>query len=37
METLHFAHISDTHLTCGGSSPFMQRVAREVRDPWDNL
>lgn len=37
METLHFAHISDTHLTCQGSSPFMQRVAREVRDPWDNL
>lgn len=37
METLHFAHISDTHLTCGGSSPFVQRVAREVRDPWDNL
>ena len=37
MEILHFAHISDTHLTCGGSSPFMQRVAREVRDLWDNL
>ena len=37
METLRFAHISDTHLTGPGSSPFLQQVAREVRDPWENL
>lgn len=37
MDALHFAHISDTHLVCSGSSEFMHQVKREVRDPKDTL
>lgn len=37
METLRFAHISDTHVVCSGSSEFMFQVRREVRDPKDTL
>ena len=32
-----FAHISDTHLDCPGSSDFIKRLHREVRDPLENL
>lgn len=32
-----FAHISDTHLDCPGSSDFLKRLHREVRDPLENL
>ena len=37
MRPLRFAHISDTHLVCAGSSEWMFQVQREVRDPRRNL
>lgn len=37
MEEIRFAHVSDTHIVAAGSSAFLHRVQREVRDPLENL
>lgn len=37
MSPISFAHISDTHLDCPGSSDFIQKIHRDVRDPLENL
>lgn len=37
MEEIRFAHVSDTHIVSAGSSAFLHRVKREVRDPLENL
>lgn len=37
MEEIRFAHVSDTHIVAAGSSAFIHRVQREVRDPLENL
>lgn len=37
MKKLCFAHVSDTHLVCAGSSEFLHQVRAQVRDPRDTL
>ena len=37
MEEIRFAHVSDTHIVAAGSSAFLHRVQREVRDPLENM
>lgn len=34
---IRFGHISDTHLPGTPSNAFLDKVCREIRDPWDTL